>query len=256
MRNILRLSIAACAIVLWISPARAAEDDVNALIDNAIKAKGGADKLGKIKAMVWKSKGKYYGTSDKGEEYTEAMTFELPDKLHFEVQSDHEGMKVSFAQVFDGAKGWSSINGKTEEMSKDQAAEVKEGLYAHRLGMLYPLKEKGIKLTSLGDVRVGDKTGVGVKASSEGHRDVTLVFDKKTYLLLKVEVQAKDFNDPNVKNPKEVTEEIFFDDYKRVGGIQEAHKMVMLRAGKKLVEGEVTEIKTPEKIDPKMFENP
>jgi hypothetical protein len=242
---------------MWVGLARAAEDDVNALIDNAIKAKGGADKIAKVKALVMKSKGKYYGMGEKGLDYTEVATFELPDKARVEIQSEAEGMKLAFIEVFDGTKGWNSMNGKTDEMTKDQLAEMKEGMYAHRLGMLYTLKEKGYKITPLpGDVKVGDKAAVGIKVSSEGHRDVNLMFDKKTHLLLKIETQVKDLNDPTVKEPKEVTQELFFDDYKDIDGIPQPRKLVILRAGKKFVEAEITDFKMPEKIDAKMFEKP
>ena len=54
----------------------------------------------------------------------------------------------------------------------------------------------------------------------------------------------------------EVTAEEFFDDYKPVGGIQHAHKITVLRDGKKFVEGEITDFTPKEKLDDSTFAKP
>jgi hypothetical protein len=57
MERYLGAMLAAVLILAPASPSRA-DDATNAVLDKAIKALGGAEKLGKLDALSWKSKGK------------------------------------------------------------------------------------------------------------------------------------------------------------------------------------------------------
>jgi len=250
MRRILILSLSACAILVSTTLARADDAaDAKALVEKALKAYGGEDKLSKVKAMTMKAKGTYYGMGD-GIAYTETISWQHPDKMRAEVK----GENFTYIGVFNGDKAWESRNGKTEESTKDGLAESKESMYAHKVAMLYPLLDKGYTLTPIGEVKVGDKPAVGVKVAHKDHRDINLLFDKKTSLLIKIETQVKDLTDKD--KPKEVTQESFFDDYKDVDGIPQPHKLTIKRDGKKFVEAEMTEIKIVDKLEDKLFDKP
>jgi hypothetical protein len=254
MRRILILSLSACAILAFNSLARADDAaDAKALVERALKAYGGEDKLSKVKAMTMKSKGTYYGMGD-GIAYTETTSWQFPEKVRSEIKAEVNGEKFSLIEVFSGDKAWESTNGKTEELTKDALAESKESMYAHRVSMLYPLLEKGYTLTPIGEVKIGDTPAVGVKVAHKDHRDINLLFDKKTNLIIKIETQVKDLT--NKDKPKEVTQESFFENYKDVDGIPQPHKMSIKRDGKKFVEAEMTEIKIVDKLEDKLFEKP
>jgi hypothetical protein len=254
MRRILILTVSTCAILAFTTLARADDAaDAKALVQKALKACGGEDKLSKVKAMTMKSKGTYYGMGD-GIAYTETTSWQFPDKVRAEIKAEVNGEKFTLIEVFNADKAWESTNGKTEELTKDALAESKESMYLHKVAMLYPLLDKGYTLTPIGEVKVGDKPAVGVKVAHKDHRDINLLFDKKTSLLIKTETQVKDLTDKD--KPKEVTQESFFDDYKDVDGIPEPHKMTIKRDGKKFVEAEMTEIKIVDKLEDKLFEKP
>ena len=55
---------------------------------------------------------------------------------------------------------------------------------------------------------------------------------------------------------KEVTDENFYDDYKDVGGRKFFTKMKVVRDGKTMIESIVSDQKTAEKLDAKLFEKP
>jgi hypothetical protein len=254
MRRILILKVSTCAILAFTPLARADDAaDVKALVQKALKACGGEEKLSKVKAMTMKSKGIYYGMGD-GIAYTETTSWQYPDKVRSDIKAEVKGEKFTLTEVFNGDKAWESTNGKTEESTKDAAAEAKESMYGHRVAMLYPLLDKAFTLTPLGEVKVGDKAAVGIKVAHKDHRDINILFDKKTNLIIKIETQVKDLTDKD--KPKEVTQETFFDDYKDVDGIPQPHKMVIKRDGKKFVEAEMTEIKIVDKLEDKLFEKP
>ena len=71
MRRI--VCLAAALVVLTAGAARAEEKaDSKAVIEKAIKAAGGEEKLAKFKAATFKMKGKWYGMGD-GIDYTERL---------------------------------------------------------------------------------------------------------------------------------------------------------------------------------------
>jgi outer membrane lipoprotein-sorting protein len=252
MRMIVRLTLSLCAALALATLARAdAEADVKALLEKAIRASGGEEKLVKVKAMRMKSKGKFYGLNENGIDYTAETAWQYPDRVRDEIHAEDNGQKVVILQIVDGNKGWTSIGGATEEMSKDALEEATENVYANRVSMLYPLKDKEFKLTPLADAKVGDKEAIGIKVSSKGHRDISLYFDKKTALLIKSESKVKDMNEA-----KEVSQETYFDDYKDVDGIQTPFKVTIKRADKNYVTAEMSEVKIVDKLDDKLFEKP
>lgn len=225
--------------------------EVRKVIDRAIKAQGGADKLARNQAVTMKMKGKFYGMSADGVDYSGEFASQQPDRSRMEITVDVMGMEFKIVRVLNGNKGWTQMMGQTTALDKDAVAEMKEDLYAGRVSRLAGLLGKGFKLEPLGEVKVGERPAVGVKVSHKGHRDINLFFDKKTHLLLKSERPAKD-----PMSGQEFTQTTLHDGYKDVGGVKVAHKVTILRDGKKYVTGETTEINAQEKLDDSTFAKP
>jgi hypothetical protein len=87
--------------------------------------------------------------------------------------------------------------------------------------------------------------------TSEGHKDLSLYFDRASGLLVKVERQALDS-----QTMEEVAEERILQDYQDVEGIKAPKRVLINRAGKKFVEAEVIEVKMLEKVDDSEFAKP
>jgi hypothetical protein len=224
------------------------------VIDKAVKAVGGEDKLAKVKAFTFKMKGKFYGMGE-GIDYSGEVAVQLPDKSRVKIDGDLNGTKVTFfEQVVNGDKVWlKEFMKETEEVkNKDKLAEVKETIFADRVTSLYPLvKEKEFKLEPLGEVKVDDKPAIGVRVSLKGHRDINLFFSKESGLLVKSERPVKD-----EMTDKEVTQETLYSDYKEVDGVKHAMKLVINRDGKKYVDAAVSDLEIKDKLDDKDFAKP
>jgi hypothetical protein len=93
---------------------------------------------------------------------------------------------------------------------------------------------------------------LGVKVSRDKKPTVTLYFDKETKLLVKSETSVKD----EFQGWKEVPEEVFYGDYKDVGGKKFFGKMKIVRDGKPMIESTLSDQKLVEKLDAKLFEKP
>ncbi len=247
----------AAALAVAAGGAARADDqaDLRKVIDKAIKAMGGEEKLAKYKAETFKMKGKYYGMGE-GIDYTGEFQVQEPDKFRVQIDGDINGMKVNFfTQVVNGDKVWEKSAGEEakEVTDKDELAEVKEERNARKAESLLPLiKDKAYQLASLGDVKVNDKPAVGIRVAHKGFRDVNLFFDKDSGLPVKVErvVKSKE------AGGKEETQEELLSDYKDKDGIMHPMKLVINRDGKKYVDGEITEIERKEKIDDAVFAKP
>jgi hypothetical protein len=248
MHKVLPLSILAC---LCFQPALyAAEETPQAAIEKAIKATGGAKNLAKLKV----TRSKFKGTVE-----VQGMTVnvtgeslvQLPGQMKLNMNIDIQGQSFAITYVINGEKGWLEVAGNTMELQGADLAEEKEGLYAEQARMLVPLlKDKTYRLAPLGEVKVKDRDTVGVKVSSAGHKDINLYFDKKTGLLAKDERRTLD------DNKQEVTEEVFYSEYREVEGIKVPGKLLFNRDGNKFLDIEMTEYAFPERIEASEFARP
>jgi hypothetical protein len=59
-------AVAVAALALWAGELRSGEDAARALVQKAVEAQGGADKLAKFNAASIKGKGTFYGQADEG----------------------------------------------------------------------------------------------------------------------------------------------------------------------------------------------
>ena len=152
------------------APLAAAEEPMKprTIIDKAIKAAGGEEKLAKYKAVTWKEKGIYYGMGD-GIPYTGSYSVQWPNQFRMVIDN-------VMTIVLNGDQGWiTQSNSETKEMTREQLAEHKEANYTGSVARLLPLKDEAFVLTPLAEIKVGDRPAVGVKVSSKGHRDVSLL---------------------------------------------------------------------------------
>jgi hypothetical protein len=240
----------AAAVLLFLARPVAAQGDVKAIVDKAIKAHGGEEKLTKLKATRLKAKGTM---SAMGADiaFTLQAANMLPDKVQSELKLEVMGQTIPIIQVYDGKKGWVSAMGEVKELEGDELKEMKDQAFGDYLDSIVPLKtDKKLKIEKIADEMVEGKAAVGLKISSEGHKEVKMFFDKESGLLVKAQKRTKD---PAMQ---EVNADVFYLAYKDVEGVKVAMKQLVKHDGKKFVEVEVTEVKLLEKLDDSVFAKP
>jgi hypothetical protein len=251
MRKIFWASLGICLVLGAVASVRADDkDDVKAVIDKAIKARGGEEKLAKYKAFTIKSKGKINLMGNEIE-FTNETAVQIPDKMRSYVEGEFGGVKFTRIQVVNGNKGWLSQMGNTEEMNEEQLNAAKEEQHAGRVVTLVPLKDPAFTLAPLGEVKVGDRPAVGVKVSHKGQKDINLYFDKEKGLLLKTQRRVKD-----MMTGQELDQETLFSNYKEVDGVQHPMKQTIKRDGNDFLTIEISEYKSHDKLDDKLFSKP
>jgi hypothetical protein len=239
--------------VMFLTSGRAADDatDAKAIIEKAIKAKGG--KLqDKAVAETWKDKGTFKGGGIEMQ-FTGDWAFQGPDKYRFKLNADFMGMKIDFLVVVNGEKAWASGFGQEEEIAGEKLEHTINEVHQLNVMSLQPLlNDKAFKLSVEGDKKVGGKDTKVVKVTREKRPAVTLYFDKETGLLAKSDMMVKD----EFQGWKEVLDENYYEDYKDVDGRKVFTKLRVVRDGKTMIEGTLSDQKVHEKLDPKLFEKP
>jgi hypothetical protein len=249
----MRFQLLSLATLFLVPPVVRGDDaaDARAIVEKAVKAAGHkADE--KPAPMTWKDKGKFTA-GDLAMEYTGDFAFQGPDKYRFAVTGDFGGAKVTFIVVVNGNKAWQSAMGMTEEMTEDKLEYTRNQAYHLNVTSLLPLlADKEYKFATAAEKDVAGKKAVGVTVTRGKRPAITLYFDKATGLLVKSETKVKD----EFQMWKEVPEEVYYSDYKDAGGKKVFSKMKIVRDGNTMIESTLSDQKTADKLDAKLFEKP
>src|SRR5438445_5936190 len=100
-------------------PGRADDQaEMKAIIDKAIKAHGGQEKLNKEKTLTMKGKGTFYGMGA-GIGYTAEFAVQPPGQSMVRIEAEANGMKFTFIKVVNGDKAWQKTNDQLQELDKE-----------------------------------------------------------------------------------------------------------------------------------------
>jgi hypothetical protein len=248
MRTSLALALLLSLLLLRSGSVGAADGDVAAILDKAIKAHGGAEKLALERAIHIKSKGTF--DIGGGTDFTAESTTQ-GGKFRTVVQLSVGGQEVTATVVFDGVKAWEKANGETKEQEGDLLDETRESAYAMRLRRLAQLRDRSLELSPLGEAKVNDRPAVGIKVASKGHRDVKLFFDKESGLLIKTERRMLD-----AMTQQEILEEWIVQEHQEADGLKVPKKILLNHDGKKFMEMENVEVTFPKSLAKDEFAEP
>jgi len=243
------VAFAACGILAaLVLQSRAGSDEADAIIAKAIKAhmpKGIDNK-------------KAYEGKNKGTLYVQGLELEFTQNIWMHGGKFKEIMELSVMNtpiktttVYNGKEGWIKVNDMDFPVSDEILAEFKEVAYMMAVGQMVGLKEKGAKLSIIGEFKVNDKPAVGVKVSKEGKKDIDLFFDKESGMMVKTRRVARDF-----QSGQESTEERTITAYQDVAGRKTPKKVSVTRDDKKLMEAEILEVRLHERLDDTEFAKP
>jgi len=226
-----------------------AEDSPELIIKKAVEMHGGADALNKYKAGSAKMTGEM-SLSGMDITFTGDMIYALPDKFKMTLEVD-AGVKLTIVQVANGTKYKQTINNMVIPLKEAERAELLQSAMMQEVSQLTPLlggKKYTLKREKDADVK-GNPAAV-ILVTAKGFKDTKLFFDNRTLMLVKTERKGLA---PAMDEPKEVTEETFLSDFKKVEGVQQPMKIVVHHDGKMFMTMTMTDSKLMEKADEKIF---
>ena len=246
MRRLLGTVVASLVVVVSFGAVRADDQDAKSIVDKAIKALGGEEKLAKAESFSWKSKGTVnFGGNEN--EFTSETTIKGLDHLKREFGNDQFHAVVVIA----GDKGWRHFGDNQSEVDGDALAGEKRNIYLQVVPVtLVALKGKGFKYETAGEEKLGDKPAVILKITGPDGKDFKLFFDKESGLPVKQVATVRGFQG------EEVEQESTYSEYKDFGGIKKATKGEVKRNGDVFQVFELTEFKVLDKVDPATFTEP
>ncbi len=250
MKRLLGATLAAALLSVPGLQARGDDKEVAAVLDKAIAALGGEEKLAKAATATWKGKGTItFGDNDNPIKTT--TTIQGLDKHRAEFEGTFNDNDVKGVTVIAGDKGWRKFNDDVMELDGDDLAAEKRRAYLQAAPMtILPLKGKGFKVESKPDEKVGDRPAAVLKVTGPDGKDFTLFFDKESGLPVKLVATVRGFQG------EDFTQETTFADYKDFGGVKKATKVDSKRDGMKFVSTELADFKVLDAVAPGTFDEP
>ncbi|HTU22781.1 MAG TPA: hypothetical protein VMG10_32370 [Gemmataceae bacterium] len=239
--------------VLFGGAARAwGQDAARALVERAVKAHGGAEALGRVRADRVRFKGTLV-IQGHTTPFVAETTMQLPSKYKHVIETNSGGDKHTILQIINGSKVYITLDGRAIPADPSQLAEIRSGLELERAKRLLPLLEdKSYQLAVVEELKVNDRPAVGIRITGRGRREMRLYFDKEFGLLVRAENRLGD----SKSKEKEVRQHFFFGDFKDIGGYKRATKVRAYRNGQEIMEAELLDAKVLEKVDETEFAKP
>jgi hypothetical protein len=213
--------------VLLGGTSQAADDMAAKVVNEAIRAHGGPENLGRARRMLRTAEGAL-SLGGGASQFSEELLVDLPNRSRHQLMLRPQGAR--FLTVVNGERGWQVAGGATQDLGKDRLREVHDDLYLLYLTTLMPLRlEKRFTLKTVADADVQGKKAAGVQVSCKGHEDIRLYFDKGTHLLVKTARQTQVAGLP-------VNKEVIYADWKEFGGVKLPSTLIETHNGNKYLE--------------------
>jgi hypothetical protein len=227
--------------------ALAAGAEPHAILDRAIQALGGAERLAKVQAVSWTGQGTIT-VEDVESPITVRVAAQGLDHYRQEFEAEFGGNKVRGRLLVAGDKGSREFGGDKTVLDQTALGNEKRNAYLSLLPItLLPLKGKEYRLELLAGEKIDDKPAVGLKVTPPDGRPFRLYFDPENGLPMKLSARVVGFNG------EESTEETTFSDYQEIAGLRKATRVLSRRNGEKFLDLRISDFKMPEQLDPKTF---
>jgi hypothetical protein len=238
------------AVLLGGAGGALAQDEARALVERAVKAYGGAEALGRIRADKVKFKGTLV-LQGHNTPFVAETTMQLPSKYRHVIETNNGGDRHTLLYVINGDKIFITLDGRALPADPAQLAEIRSGLELERAKRLLPLLEdKSYQLAVLEEIKVNDRPAAGIRITGRGRKEMRLYFDKEYGLLVRAENRLGD------GKGKEIRQHFFFGDFKEIGGYKRPTKVRAYRDGRQIMEAELLDAKPLDKVDETEFAKP
>jgi hypothetical protein len=199
--------LACCA-----APLRAADADAVRVVDDAIRAHGGSEKLTRARQVLRTGTGFLSPTGD-NVTVSDELLVDLPGRFRHELRLGPQKQRVLI--VLSGEQGWQVTGGMTQDLDPRRLAELRDDAHLLYLATLVPLRtDRDVTLTALPEATVQGRKALVVKAACKGHADTTLWFDRESGLLVRIArsdreyVFAEHSDQDGVKLPTKVVQKL------------------------------------------------
>lgn len=238
------------ALVAACAAAPAIGQEPAAIVDKAIQAMGGEEKLTKAEAVTWKARGRIT-FNDNSSDITTQVTTKGLDRYRTDFEGEFGGNTFRGVTVIAGNKAWRKFGDNAMTLDGNDLANQKRASYLLVAPMMpWVVKSKEFKLEAAADESIGGKPAAVVKVTGPDGKDFQLAFDKESGLPVKLTARVVGFQG------EEFTQETTYSNYKDFGGLKRPGKIESRRDGQRFLEQEITDFKALDKTEPGTFDEP
>ena len=224
-----------------------AEAAARAVLEAALAAKGGAEKLAALKTLSWKGKATLNLPNGKVPAQVEKR-YVAPDKLRLDMVIEMGGAKMSITTALAGDIGWAQERrpdgARTIEFPASEVEAGKAQIWRDQDFVLLRHREKGTTVAPLDDVDLDGVKHHAIRLTAADGKSVVLLIDKKSKRLVGMTYEEQG-----------VSAEERFGNYKAVNGLQVAQSR-RTKSAQVDLDTTVTDIKVNEAIDPAIYKKP
>jgi len=210
-----RLPIALIVLILSAGAHPAgAQDDARKVVDQYVKAAGGAKALSRIQTLTLE--GTF--TSEDGKTGTYTLDTKLPNRYYSELLAGEKNL----IEAYNGKSAWHrNAAGELGTLVGPEGMQL-EAAAQYYNSRLLNLKKNKITLTFAGHVQVRGRDSLQLEVATATRVKRQVFFDPATHLIVKEAATVGG-----------VGEEILYDDYRAVDGVKLPHKIELHRANDK-----------------------
>ncbi len=221
------------------------------VLNKAIEAHGGKEKLAKHTARKLKCQGTLAGPDGGQFQFSSTYYFDTPNRFRADYQLTVGEATVPIIQIVDGDKGWMKIGDEVAALTKAQMESFKANLRADAALRLVPLLDKTVNLSLVGEIEDDGNKLTGITATGKDGLDVSIYVDSKTHLIVKQEYPAKDFF-----TGKQALYELRASKHKATNGVMLPTRLVYSADEKTLTSADVESTEFVDKFDASLFAKP
>jgi hypothetical protein len=227
-----------------------AQETAQDVVTRGVQAHGGMERLAKARNDHVKIKGVLYVNGVDAPFHGETVVA-LPGRFRNVLTVNGGGRAFTVVQVINGERAWIAVDGQPQKVEATALNEMRMAFYMQEVMRLAPLlSDRRFRLTLQADENVGERPAAVVQVSVVGQKDVRLFFDRKSNLLIKTEYAVGD------GAGRENKQEVYYGDYRDIGGYVRPVKLAAYRDGKKVMEAELTDIRYLDRVGDDLFEGP
>lgn len=196
--------------VLAVSQAVHAQDPAK-IVDQYLKASGGSKTLSKIQTEVLE--GTFTNPAD-GKPSTYTFSVKLPNRFYSEFVLGDK----TVIEAYNGKSAWRQVpSGELSTLIGQQGQQLEAASVFYNSRLLNPKKHK-LALAFVGHAQVRGKDALQIEVTTVTNIRREIFFDPQTHLIVKESGPLGGLD-----------EEIFYDDYRPVDGVQLPHKLELRR---------------------------
>jgi hypothetical protein len=197
------------------------------VIQRAIAAHGGKDALAKRATVSYRTETVMYVDGEERKVVTDGI-YQAPAQMKSQARFQSG---ITLIQWDSDGRAWQKLGEKPVEELRGHALKYEQHiLYITYLQLLNPLVSdgNGFHLAAVGQSELDGRTINGIRVTKESQEPVTLFFDAKTNLLVKLQRKTYD----RQEGKEQILEEIF-SDFKDIDGAKQPTRSSIFIDGKK-----------------------